>query len=752
MDDTPKQQKQDKKAHRIAFWVTLSLLLFSVALTTYSLRNLRRAPLQLDKIIVLTLFNVDIILAVLLLLLLSRNLIKLYFERRHKILGAVFRTKLIAAFLGFSLIPTILLFIFIIGSGYLTNSIDNWFSVRAERPLVTSLEVAQHYRQSYHDLVLRAAEDISRGMTERRLLQEENQAPLVDFLTEKQAVYRLDGVKVLATDSRLIATARGSSSQDHHDGSLSQMIKKAEKGEKVIATQHTNAGDLIRGVLPLFDADETGKVDAFVLVDSSIPPHIMAKIQEITQAYEDYNKTKKFQRPFKQIYLLALLIITLVILFSATWFGFYLGKGITIPIQKLAEGTQAVAQGNLHFTIDVQAADEIGLLVTSFNKMTDDLRKGKSQLEKANLSLRESNAESERRRMYIETVLESIAAGVISIDREGRIRTFNRSSEKILNTKAGTVKGKVYGEALKTLHMEILLDLIDQLKDEGKTSLEKEIQIEVNKKNLTLRLILSALTDGEGNYLGTVVVFDDLSELMRAQKAATWQEVARRIAHEIKNPLTPIQLSAQRLRKKYFAKSQDLDEIFDNSTSTIIREVNSLKTLVDEFSAFARMPSPQPRPCDLHDILREVVLLYEGAHKDIIIVQEMNGRLPTLHLDRDQIKRVFMNLFENAIEAMKKKGRLWISTMYDQDKKTVMVEIADEGRGIHPEDMDKLFLPYFSRKKTGSGLGLAIVNRIISDHNGHITVTPHHPKGTRFIIELPADGKEEIQWEKASSL
>ncbi len=245
------------------------------------------------------------------------------------------------------------------------------------------------------------------------------------------------------------------------------------------------------------------------------------------------------------------------------------------------------------------------------------------------------------------------------------------------------------------------------------------------------------MKDESAKDLGFVLIFEDLSELIKAQKAAAWREVAQRIAHEIKNPLTPIQLSAQRLRKKFQDKAPDFDRICDESTQVIVNEVGSLKQMLDEFSKFARMPAPQMSVCSLDEVIKEVVTLYDGAHRDIEFHLDLDPDLPTLNFDREQMKRVFVNLCDNGIHAMNQKGRLWIHTRYDTKRRRAVVTIADEGTGIAAEDQDKLFVPYFSRKKTGTGLGLAIVRRIITDHDGQIQVAPNHPHGAVFTFELP---------------
>jgi two-component system nitrogen regulation sensor histidine kinase NtrY len=287
------------------------------------------------------------------------------------------------------------------------------------------------------------------------------------------------------------------------------------------------------------------------------------------------------------------------------------------------------------------------------------------------------------------------------------------------------------------LGLELFQTAYDRILADARDSLSLEGPMEVQGKFLTVGLNLSRMRSEAGQDLGFVLVFEDLTELIKAQKVAAWQEVARRVAHEIKNPLTPIQLSAQRLRKKFYEKSPDFESIFNESTEVIVNEVNSLKQMVDEFSKFARLPLPQMARQSIHDVIREVVALYSGAHKDVDFVVDLDDALPPLNFDREQIKRVFVNLLDNAIQAMNQKGRLWITTKLDSKRRRAVVSVADEGIGIHSEDQERLFVPYFSRKKAGTGLGLAIVHRIITDHDGHIRAANNQPKGAVFTFELP---------------
>ncbi|HLG23283.1 MAG TPA: ATP-binding protein [Candidatus Manganitrophaceae bacterium] len=717
-------------------WVTALFLTLSIALTFLFFRGFEGPSPFGANILVLTLVNVNITLSILLILLLSRNLIKLYFERRRQPMKSSFKSKLVAAFIGLSMIPSILLFI--VASGLLTSSIENWFSIQVEKSLDHALEIAQDYYQNGQDTVLVYSRQVGQTLLEKNLLEGPHEE-LLQFLNTARREYRVQGIRLFTPGLQEFASA-----PPHSDFPPSPVLspvspdlfQRAGRSLQPIASVSSIAGgDLIRGVLPL-QADH--RVVAFLVVDQLIPPLLVGKMEEIKKSLEEYKQLKAFKNPIKGSYILSFFIIVLLIIFSATWFGFYIARGITVPIQKLAEGTQAVAQGDLNFQIDVQATDELGVLVDSFNKMTADLKQSQEKVEDANRSLMVSNRELEARRAYMEGVLQNIGAGVISVDEKGVITTFNQSAEKILNARAEEAMGKDYAAFFSSRKMGMMADLLQKMQGLKKESMEEEAQLEVRKKFLTLRIALSTLKGNDGRPLGAVIVFDDLSELIRAQKLATWQEVARRIAHEIKNPLTPIQLSAERLRKKYYERSEDFHKIFDEATRIMISEVNSMKMLVDEFSNFARMPAPRPTLQRIEPIIKEVIALYQSAHKDIVVRSHFDEAAPPLNIDREQMKRVFMNLFENAMEAMNRQGTLMIATAYDAAQQKVYVEVTDDGVGIVPDDVDKLFLPYFSRKKTGTGLGLAIVNRIVLDHNGHIRVAPRQPNGTTFTIELSA--------------
>lgn len=729
-------RRWSKKALR-ALWLTLILILLSISATTLYYKGLGAPSALSNNILVLTLVNVNFILVILLTLLLSRNLIKLFFERRHQRLGTGFRTKLTFAFVGLSLIPSLLLFV--VASGLLTAAVENWFGLQVERSLTSALGVAQSVYQEHEAGIYTQARSIGREIVRRDWWQPETHGALTAFLEAEAAGAGRRSIWLLppGSDPRHAARWGGApvravspSARPPFDDPPDEV--RAVRSERSLV-RSTENGDVVWGAVPV--VDQEGTPLGIVAIESLIPPDLVAKLEGISKTYEDYNQLKTFKNPIKGGYVLSFLIITLLIIFSATWFGFYVARGVTVPIQKLAEGTQAVAQGNLDFSIDVEASDELRVLVDSFNTMTRDLKASKEQVERAATSLTQSNAELQARRTYMETILETIATGVVSVDKRGHVSIFNQAAERILGIPAVEAAGRSAQEVFGSRGLDALSRMLDPA-GASDDVLDREIQVEAQGRLLSLRVIVSRLHRPEQD-LGLVMVFDDLSDLLKAQKAAAWQEVAQRIAHEIKNPLTPIQLSAQRLRKKAVEQAPDLRAVVDDATTAIINEVASLKTMVDEFSSFARMPVPQPEPLDLHDVLREVVQLYQAAYRDVRFHLRFGADVPSALADRNQMKRVFTNLVENAVEAIQKRGEVWVGTSYSPQPARIRIEVSDDGPGIDPDDRAKLFLPYFSKKKTGTGLGLAIVQRIISDHNGQIRVADRQPRGTTFVVELP---------------
>jgi len=697
-----------------------------------------RLPLA-NTILMLALININILLIILFLFLVFRNLFKLLVERRRGAPGSRLRTKLVVAFVALSLIPTMLLFF--VSAGFITSSIENWFNAQIETSLEESLEVAQTYYKNSAANALYYAEQLSRTVKEEKLLNEENLAQLRDLIKQKQQEYNLGIVEVFsATYEELVRAANPQVPTGEFSHPGSDDIREAMQGSRFTRITPIGKADLIRGIVPIYSNWNPDDVVGVVVVNYYVPYSLVNKMKEISTSFEQYKQTKLLKGKIKKGYIVVLLLIALVIIFLATWFGFHLARGITVPIQELAVATEKVAGGNLDVQIDLHSDDEIGSLVAAFNIMTADLRRGQKALRQANMELQASNMELDQRRRYMEIVLKNVTAGVISVDKQGVITTINKSAEKLLKIKTGKILGRSFREVVGNEQLPMVKEFLRDLMDSGKDSIRKQLTLTIQEAKVTLLVTVTTLRDENSEFLGTVVVFDDLTQLLKAQRMAAWREVARRIAHEIKNPLTPIQLSAQRLRRRYLEKFNQDDTVFDECTSMIIKQVDELKNLVNEFSSFARMPACNPTANSLNEIIAEALVLYQEGHKEIDFTFHPDPRLPLFSLDRDQIKRAIINLLDNAVGAIDGEGAVEVETGYNASLQMATFMVADTGCGIPTEDKPRLFEPYFSTKKSGTGLGLAIVASIISDHNGYVRVKDNYPRGTRFIVELPVGG------------
>jgi two-component system nitrogen regulation sensor histidine kinase NtrY len=722
--------------------IIIGIILPIIILLTYLGTKIFDLGIELpiaNSILLFALININVILLLLLLFLTMRNLVKLVFERKKRVMGSTLRAKLVFAFVILSLLPTII--IFFVSVQFISLSIDYWFNLQIEQSLQKSLEVGQDYYKGIEDEVLGFGNTLSSVITHEGYMLLSRSDKMQAFIEEKRKEYNLVAIQVFS--SKLLPRAASYNSRvdlkPFKDLSIDVLRKSFKDSTDIKIIQTSSYGDLVRGIVPIFSRTETKAQVGVIAVAKFIPGVILNRLVTINKGLQDYKQVKMLKRPIKLIPLIALSIVTLLVIFSAIWFGFYLSKGITVPIEELAKATNKIASGDYGFHIDLESKDEMGVLVDSFNRMTKDLREGKRKLDIVNKDLIISNKESDQRRLYMETILENVAAGVISADSGGMISTINKSAEKMLNISAKEIIGKNYQDVLGSKHRSIIRRFVADKNLFKKEFIQKEIGFSIKGRSLRLLVSLNVLRDDQDNYLGLVAVFEDLTELERAQRVAAWREVARRIAHEVKNPLTPIQLSAQRLRRKYGERLAKEDgAIFDECTRLIIDNVEELKGLVNEFSNFARMPASKPARDNIKQIIQDAILLYKDAHKNITFKFIDNDDIPKFKLDREQIKRVMINLLDNAVAAIPDKGKIDIKLFYDKALRIARIEVVDTGTGISNRDKERLFEPYFSTKKSGTGLGLAIVGKIVGDHNGFIRVEDNTPKGTKFIIELPA--------------
>ena len=721
-----------RRTERIAILVVIAV----IVVLTYIESHLSTIEVLLpisNEVLIFGLININLILIIFLIFLISRNLTKLIFERRRGILGSKLRTKLVVAFMILSLIPTVVLFL--VSIKFLSYSIDSRFDIKMGRAFNLSLEVAQDYYQKFSDNAKYYALQIGSEITDNKLYEKEQSEYLKASLTLRQRYFNLGSIAVRFDNREEELFLKDPANPDILPPRFSpKVLEDAFMGKDLSIVRSAGGGEMISGIAPIYSNFSPKEVIGVIAVSYYIDKEMIDKMSIISRTAEEYKQLKLLKNPIKISYTITLFIVTLLIIFSSMWFGLFLAKGITVPVQELAEATREVANGNLDYHIGVLAEDEIGVLADSFNQMTKDLKE-------SSLGLRKANIDLEQRRKYMETVLRNVSAGVVSIDRNNVVSTINRAAEKMLGINSEEILNRRYEDVLKPEHMGMVGELLEELHAHDGGLVERQIQLIVKDSVMAILVSATILRDDDNNYMGIVAVFEDITQLQKTERIAAWREAAKRIAHEIKNPLTPVKLSAERLQRKYGDKIEGTtDSVFHECTRTIINQVEILKNLVNEFSQFARMPETNPSPNDLNAVIEDAVIFFQDAHKDIAFDFRKDADIPSLNIDAEQIKRAMVNLLDNAVAAVSAvdhDGRVEITTQFDKDHGRVKLDVRDNGLGISPEDKMKLFEPYFSTKKAGTGLGLVIVSSIISDHNGSVNLMDNVQGGTIVSIELP---------------
>jgi two-component system nitrogen regulation sensor histidine kinase NtrY len=668
------------------------------------------------------LINFNIIILVALLWLIFKNVGKIFFERRSRILGSRLKTKLVAAFIGFSIIPTLTLFF--ISSLYINQSFDKWFSLKIQNTLQSSLEITSLYYKNAENTSSHFAELIAKQVPTRSKIKNFKLEPL-------RSLYALNAIEIYLDPLSAPIVVMDPESRINNPNAYSRLtqdrLQQAFRGNRFSFIQNIGHGDLVRSSAPVIDYT-SGKVRALVVVDTLIPVNLTTKAGQIAHTAADYKDINPLRYPIKTTYFSILILITLMIIFAEIWLGLYLARELTVPIEGLVKAAREVGRGRLDITIEKVGNDEIAILIESFNKMTADLRENQSKLR--------------QRTQQLEAILSNIATGVMLVDQNGSILTLNNSARALLDL----TNADYFNRPMQTIfssdhHQALLYVLKAGLNDLPQAEREQSWSARVNGEMKNLTAIATPLKEN-GQVWGAVAVLEDLTMIVKGQREVAWREVAKRIAHEIKNPLTPIKLSAQRIQRRLKELQGRDGQLVQECTSVIIQHTDELKEMVNEFSNFARLPEISPHPFQLNEIIQETMPLYLSAHPEIHFITKLETRLPMINLDKDQIKRVLLNLIENAIAAIKSEtrsgpGRIEVETHYNDKLEMAAITIRDNGPGMTTETQERMFEPYFSTKKEGTGLGLAIVKRIINDHGGYIRVTSNPGGGSTFNIELP---------------
>ncbi len=738
---TPEQRKRKQRLIR----VVIAFCLLLIPALAYLQRGLLGADLNLpvsSTILIFALININGLLLLLMLYLVLRNLVELIFERNQKIMGSRLRTRLVISFVSLSLVPTGILFV--IALRFVSTSMDYWFNTNVDE----ALEAAHRLAQSALHETGQQAELVGRQLV---TLMESGALDIQDLPALERVLARTleadlpgtpDSLVLLDSQRRELIAVRGQRLLPIILPVIpSEAIRLADVHNRAeVVTQRTTIGELIQAIVPV-DVQVSARPQTWFLVTTQLVPTArLETLQAVFTGVTGYDQLVMLKAPIKLSLIIMLLIITLLILFGAIWFGFYISRSLTGPINKLAEATRRVAEGDLDFTLEKESGDEMGLLVDSFNSMTSDLLVSNRRLASAHQALQQSTEVSEQRRRYLETILENVAAGVIALDEHNHIATINRFAEELLAIQPSAYLGREYHEVLPRQHALIVESFLAELDATGRSTIERHLRVTIRRgETLSLQVNVTRMVDERGRPIGFVILFDNLTNLEKAQRLAAWQEVARRIAHEIKNPLTPIQLSAQRLRKRYLDRIGEDRDIFDQCTATIVAQVDEIKKLAGEFSDFARMPKLRRETADLGRLAEEVVFLYREAHRTLTITCRIDPALAPFPFDAVQVKRVLINLLDNAVTVLGDGGAIEVRVgpAPESDPPMALLQVADNGPGIPADVRLRIFEPYFSTRKSGTGLGLAIAHTIVSEHGGTIRCRDNQPTGTVFTVELP---------------
>jgi len=743
---TPERRERIRRRRRVLLWVlggTVLLLLAIIVSQQLWLWTVVRPDTAADALVLYALSTLNFVAFVVFLFIFVRNLLKLRRERKERQLGSKVKTRLLVYFISISFLPITAMAVF--SYLFLNRSLEKWFNPFPDEIVQQATEVKRETLSS-QDQTLRDTASLL-VMLLNRQTPEERSVTMQQIVASGQLVR----IEIAGRDGSFFANSSNLSAAD------------SEQLEKLFSNARSSNGptgvNLVDG--KEFDALAVALNETETLILAPPKRALNDLTDLVTGSERDYQDLVKKQRRVRLLGLSTLGLMTLILLFVSSWVAIYLARGIATPIKALAEASKEVARGNLAHRVTTIADDELALLAESFNQMTAQLEENRTRIEAGAAELRDKNLALRERRNYIETVLQSLSTGVISIDENDCVTTLNASASRMLSLVDKPDENLKLSSLIGSEDWLIVDRLLRRARRAGHAT--EQTQLESGVANgggpLPVAMTATALRDSKGPRRGVVLVIEDLSELLAAQRAAAWSEVARRMAHEIKNPLTPIQLSAERIAKSYGrvtanggsngsnVRSEDpADEkrvaaVITECTETISREVAGLKAMVDEFSRFARLPATRLELANLNEVVVQAAGLYEERLDGVTMKLETDPDLPSAMLDVEQIKRVFVNLIDNALAAMTSvtdEKQITIVTRHDAERSLLRAEVVDTGQGIEPGDFRRLFEPYFSRRDSGTGLGLAIVQRIIMEHGGHIRAERNHPRGAKFVIEIPA--------------
>jgi two-component system, NtrC family, nitrogen regulation sensor histidine kinase NtrY len=737
---------------RIALLAAVTIVLFALLFVQAAFDTLPwvRPDSASEAVVLYALSTITFLAFVVLLMVLARNIIKLRRERQQMKLGAKFKTRLVTYFILLSLLPVI--FLFFATSSIINRSVEKWFREPADQMVKKAREIEGAYVGGEQQGLERTA------ITLARLLAGMPDGEIQSALAAECENNELFIARFYDSDGRIIAERSQSqfeSFSEEFRAEWQEALTQAARGSNYHPQTNQGSEKASEKTSLIAASPVTGGRGA-VVIAQQISPELSERVKAIDRLEGEYNKVKGEQKLVKLTAQITLALITLLVLFIAFWLAVYVARSIADPVQQLAQATERIKSGDLSYRAGVIGDDELAALALSFNEMTAEVAENRRRLEQSASELQLSNSALEERRRYIETVMQSLSAGVVSLDENRNVTMINEAARRMLRIDREQVAGVTLESLLPEESRKEVRRMV--LRPAPLRTVAHEVHFTfADQSKLDAGVTVTALDDPRGGSRGAVIVIEDLTELIEAQRRAAWSEVARRMAHEIKNPLTPIRLSAERLAKnllsgrvaangKHDRLNERQTELVLECTAMIGAEVETLQRMVDEFSNFARLPKAALETSSLNEVIVNSLKLYDERLNGIRLSQSLAPRLPAVMIDREQIKRALVNLIDNAAEAMadaEGDRRISVITREVPERESVELIVADTGPGIPPEDRERIFDPYFSTRKRGTGLGLAIVSRIVAEHEGRIRVLENSPRGARFIVELPtAKGRE----------
>ncbi|MCH2280178.1 MAG: ATP-binding protein [SAR324 cluster bacterium] len=711
------------------------LLLLLIVLVLFSMQKgfsvLEHSGSQL---MVFVAINVNIVLLAIVFYLIARNLLKLSYERRRHVLGVNLKTKLITSFIILSL-PAMGFHLF--ASYFIATNLESWLKGQQESVIQSAQNVSDAYHQN-----LRKTMELQHLIWANYIIESKGEFSAIKPLKNVEA-----NVSIYSEDQELLDQwMQNEISQTYWTAPSLNEWYQIKSNKQIWFTKELEDRIIYRHITPVSYENK----QLFLEIFYPASPYSSNAISEIISQGHNTRFLTESEDLVRGYYLIIFLLMTLFIIFVATWLAFYLARGFVQPIEDLALATQRVSEGELGFQVKLQGPldKDFALLMKSFNSMSRDLLEHQIALNKTTSNLQDSHRTLESQIRFVELVLENITTGVMSLDVEGHIEILNHSAKQMLQLKPGVDTGRHYRDVLEEESLQQFEEMVEQIKADKERSISQNLIVHKKDGPVEVSATLLVLQNSEGQSAGMVCVYNNITEIQRLQRARAWREVARRIAHEIKNPLTPIQLSAERINRKYAGEVSD-DVALHQSTQTIINEVQHLKRMVSEFSNFAKIPESNPQISDLNQIIMNALhLFHENLPARISLTTDLSKSLPQLPLDSEQIRRVIINLVDNSISSIEKKGtlsrifnqgKIIIRTRHVPDLNIICMDVEDNGTGIAPEISDQLFEPYTTTKEHGTGLGLTIVSQTISDHNGFTRFRNLETGGVCFTIELPVN-------------